>query len=96
MHNPSHITTKVVKKSGGIEYFDSEKLELTVIRATLNAHLSDEEGREIARKVLSKIASWLQGKDEISSGEIFIQVIDILGEINKDISFMYKTHRDIS
>lgn len=96
MINNRNITTKVVKKSGGIEYFDGEKLELTVIRASLNAHLSDEEGREIARGVLDKVASWLEGKEETSSGEIFIKVIDILAEINRDVSFMYKTHRDIS
>lgn len=96
MNTGNHITTKVVKKSGGIEYFDAEKLELTVIRAALNAHLSDEEGREMARKILDQIASWLEGKEEISSGEIFVKVIDMLSEMNRDVGFMYKTHRDIS
>lgn len=94
--NKFNITTKIIKRNGGLEYFDSEKLELTVIRASLNAHLSDEEGRDIARKVMTEIESWLTGKEEISSGEIFDKTIDLVMTINKDVAFMYKTHRDIS
>ena len=87
---------RVIKRNGKAEYFDMEKLELTIIRAALNSHLSDQEGRKIVSEVRPKIESWLKGKEEIVSEHLFHKVWEFLKESHRDVAFMYGTHRDIS
>jgi transcriptional regulator NrdR family protein len=87
---------RIIKRNGKAEYFDVEKLELTIIRASLNSHLSDDEGKRIAGEVVGKIKEWIKGKDEVASEHLFHKVWEYLKESHRDVAFMYGTHRDIS
>lgn len=95
-YDKNKSTVRVIKRNGRAEYFDMEKLELTIIRAALNSHLSDEEGRKIAGEVVGKMKTWMQDKEEVASEALFHKVWEFLKESHRDVAFMYGTHRDIS
>jgi len=88
--------TQVKKRNGHTEDFDPEKLELTCIRAALNSHLDDEEGKALGKEVLKRITVWLGDREEVVSNDLFDRTVKELEDLNKEVAFMYKTHRDIS
>lgn len=88
--------THIVKRKGHKEKFDERKLYASVFAACRSAHCEEEESEATANLVTREVKQWIDKKKEISSDEIFKQAGEELGHLNKDASFMYKTHRDIS
>ena len=88
--------TTIVKRRGHKQEFDERKLYASVFATCLSAHVKHEEAESIANLVCREIKKWLTNKAEVSSGEIFKQTGEELKHLNKEASFMYLTHRDIS
>lgn len=88
--------THVVKRKGHRQEFDERKLYASVYAACLSTHVTHEEAESIANLVCREIKKWLEGQEEVSSDEIFKQAGEELKHLNKDASFMYLTHRDVS
>ena len=88
--------THIVKRAGHKEKFDERKLYASVFAACLSSHVKKEEAEAIANLVAREIKKWIGKKKEVDSNDIFKKVAEELAHLNKDASFMYKTHRDIS
>ena len=86
----------VEKKAGHTEKFVDKKAYKIFCRACLNAHLSEEKASVIATKALKDLKKFLGRKKKINSDEIFKQNIKILKKYNKEVAFLYETHRDIN
>jgi len=88
--------TTIVKRRGHKQEFDERKLYASIFAACLSAHVKHEEAESIANLVCREIKKWLVDKEEVTSDEIFKQAGKELEHLNKEASFMYLTHRDIS
>lgn len=88
--------TTIVKRKGHKQEFDERKLYVSVYAACLSAHVKHEEAESIANLVCREIKKWLTNKGEVTSDKIFQQAGKELEHLNKETSFMYLTHRDIS
>ena len=88
--------THIVKRRGHQQEFDEKKVYGSVYAACLSAHVKKEEAEKTADLVAKEVTKWVDEKEEVSSDAIFKKVGEELETLNKDASFMYKTHRDIS
>lgn len=88
--------THIVKRKGHKQKFDERKIYASVYAACLAAHVDKEEAEATANLVGREIKKWIVDKEEVTSDAIFKKVGEELGHLNKDASFMYTTHRDIS
>ncbi|MBI2670916.1 hypothetical protein HYX18_02995 [Candidatus Woesearchaeota archaeon] len=86
----------LVKRHGHFEKFDYSKIYKSCYKASLNAHLSKQKAAKIASYVVKKIKEFIKPKKAITSDQIFKQVVKHLKEQDKDVAFLYETHRDIS
>ena len=86
----------IVKRKGHKEKFDEKKAYASCYYAARNCHYSEQKSEKIASAALSKLKSWLKGKNEIDSAELFQFIAKQLKQIDKDAGFMYETHRDIN
>lgn len=86
----------VVKRKGHKQDFDIKKVYASVYASCRNVHMSEPEAEEIADKVSKEIENQIKSKPEVDSNEIFKLATEILKGHNKDASFMYETHRDVS
>lgn len=87
---------KIVKRHGHKEEYDERKIYGSAYAAGLNVHLSEKEAENIAEKVVKDVNGWIKGKREVNSREIFEEVKKSLAKYNRDASFMYETHLDVS
>ena len=86
----------IVKRKGHKQEFDERKLYASVYAASLSAHVPVEEAETTANLVCREIKHWMSGKENVTTDEIFKQTSEELMTLNKDVAFMYTTHRDIS
>jgi transcriptional regulator NrdR family protein len=86
----------IVKRHGHKQPFDERKVYASVYAACLSAHVLHEEAESIANLVTREVKGWIDQKDEVTSYQIFMQVIEELNHLNKEASLMYRTHRDVS
>ena len=86
----------IVKRRGHKQEFDERKVYASVYAACLSCHMDKESAETIATVVVEKIKRWLTKKDEATSDDIFKQVSEELMSLDKEVAFMYTTHRDVS
>lgn len=86
----------IVKRKGHTEEFDERKVYASCYAACLNTQIREEDSEKIAGKVSKEIKTWVRKKKYVDSSEIFKKVVTVLKKHNKDVAFMYETHRDIS
>lgn len=86
----------VVKRRGHKQQFDERKVYASIYAACITSHVIREEAENIASLVTREIKKWLGDKEAVTSDQIFKQVGVELDHLNKEASFMYTTHRDIS
>ncbi len=86
----------VVKRHGNLEGFDERKIYASVYASCLNCQINKAEGEKIASKAVKNLKSWIKNKKQINSDDIFHEISRILHKINRDVAFMYKTHRDVN
>ena len=95
MEKIKKIIKCVVKRRGQEQEFDERKVYASCYAACLSTRLHPQDAEKICEKVSKQIKSWLKNKKIVTSNQIFKKVILITKKYNKDVSFMYKTHRDI-
>ena len=88
--------THIVKRRGHKEEYDEKKVYASAYSASLNVHLGELGAEKIASSVTSEVNKWVEEKTELDSQDIFEKVTEELSKHNKDASFMYNTHRDVS
>lgn len=88
--------THIIKRKGHRQEFDERKVYASIFAACLSAHVKKEEAETVANLVAREIKKWLEGREDITSDQIFRQVSEELMALNKDAAFMYTTHRDVS
>ena len=86
----------IVKRHGSKEEYDEKKVYASSYAAAMNVHLGEKDSEVLAEKVTKDLNSWVEGKTEVESKEIFQEVFNALGKHNKDAAFMYRTHLDVS
>lgn len=86
----------VVKRHGHTQSFDERKVYASVYAACLSAHVLPEEAESIANLASREVKKWIEGRSEVSSSQIAQQVSEELSHLNKEATFMYTTHRDLS
>ena len=86
----------IIKRKGHRQEFDERKVYASVYAACLSSHLSKEEAEDIANQVAKELGKWIENKEGVTSDEIFKAAAEELMALNKDASFMYTTHRDVS
>ena len=88
--------TQIIKRRGHKQKFDERKLYASIYAGCLSANIEKEEAAATSNLVVRELNRWLDEKKEITSNQIFSKVGEELGHLNKEASFMYTTHRDIS
>ena len=86
----------IVKRRGHKEEYDERKVYASAYAACLNVHLGEIEAEEIATKISNEVKMWISEKKEVTSRELFERIKEELAKHNKDASFMYETHLDVS
>lgn len=88
--------TTIIKRRGHKQEFDERKLYASIFAACLSAHVKHEEAESVANLVCREVKKWLGEKEEVTSDQIFKKAGEELSHLNKNVSFMYLTHRDVS
>lgn len=88
--------THIIKRRGHKQEFDERKVYASIFAACLSTHIAKEEAENIANSVSRKVKEWLNEKEGVTSDQIFKQVSEELMSLQKDVAFMYTTHRDVS
>lgn len=86
----------IVKRKGHLEEYDEKKVYGSCYAACSAAQLSEKECEAIAEAVTKEVNKKVKSKSKIRSDEIFRTVVSHLRKHNKDVAFLYETHRDIS
>ena len=88
--------THIVKRRGHKQKFDERKLYASIYAACLAANVEKEEAAATSNLVVREVKKWIGDKEEVTSDQIFKKAGEELKHLNKESSFMYTTHRDIS
>ena len=86
----------IVKRKGHKEMFNVSKIENTCLSSFLAGQMSLKDSKMLCAKVKKDVLKWVDGKKEITSQQIFHQVVKSIRKYNKEAAFMYETHRDLS
>lgn len=86
----------IVKRRGHKEKFDERKLYASCYAACLSSHIEHEKAEKICSKVAKSIRAWIKGRKEVTSEQIFNQAAKEIKKYDRNASFMYETHRDLS
>ncbi len=86
----------IVKRRGHEEKFDAKKLYGSVYWACKSSHLQEQFCEQTSEKVLKAVKQWLKKRKKVDSNQIFKCIVKELKKHDKDASFMYETHRDLS
>lgn len=86
----------IVKRKGKKEAYESKKVYASVYAALLSIRVHPGEAELVADQVTKEVNAWVTGRKEVTSHEIFLQVVESLKPINPDAAYMYGTHRDIN
>lgn len=86
----------IVKRKGHKERFDERKVYASVFAACMSLRMSDEEAELIAHMVTKEVTDEFEEVHEVSAHSIHKFVTNSLKKYNKDVAFMYETHKDIS
>lgn len=86
----------VVKRHGRKHKFDERKIYASCYAAFVNTQVPKEKAENGCERTCRELKKWAKTKKEVTSDEIFKKTISVLKKINKDVAFMYETHRDLS
>ena len=86
----------LVKRKGHLEPFDERKVYASCYAACLSSHIHHVHAEKICEKISLDIKRWIAQKKRVTSNDIFLETAKRMRKYNKNASFMYATHRDIS
>jgi transcriptional regulator NrdR family protein len=89
------MKTHIVKRKGHKEQFDERKIFISCFAACRSCQLEDADTERICKAVLRHVKSWIRNKRLVNSTEIADQIRKVLRKYNKEVAFMYETHKDI-
>lgn len=87
---------RIVKRRGHLEKFDARKIHRSCYRACVGSHLTRNEAKKICDAVTAAAKRWIRKKHIVTSIQIHKFVAKELRKHNKEVAFMYETHRDVS
>ncbi len=85
----------VVKRKGHEEEFDDRKIYGSVYNASLNAHYNEETAESMAEDVVAELNEWIEGREEVTSGEIRKKVKKVLEDMDEDVALLYDTFMEL-
>lgn len=86
----------IVKRKGHKERYDERKVYASVFAACMTLRMSDEESELIAHMVAHEVSEEFKDVHEVSAHSIHNFVVKSLKKFNKDVAYMYETHKDIN
>lgn len=86
----------IVKRKGHKERFDERKVYASIFAACMSLRMSDGEAELVSQKVTDEVVSEFKDVHEVSAHSIHEFVSNSLKNYNKDVAYMYDTHKDIS
>ncbi len=86
----------LIKRAGHREKFDERKIYASCYAACINCHYEKKKAEKMCEVLAKRIKGWAAKKSSITSSDIFKEVVAILKKLDKDVAFMYETHRDVS
>jgi transcriptional regulator NrdR family protein len=86
----------LVKRKGHLEHFDERKVYASVYAACLASHHTEKQAEKVAAAVTSDVKQWMKGKKQVTAHQIYGEISGFLKKHDKNASFMYETHRDVS
>ncbi|MBI2664654.1 hypothetical protein HYX10_04940 [Candidatus Woesearchaeota archaeon] len=86
----------VVKRHGHREKFDERKAYASVYAACLAAHQTELTAEKAAAEVCKDLRKWIDDRKAVTSHQLHRQITGYLKKHDRNASFMYETHRDVS
>jgi len=86
----------IVKRRGHLEEYDQKKIYGSCYGACYASGLTAKECEAVAEAVTKEVSRWVKSRQKVTSTEIFRFVAKLLKKHNKEVAFLYETHRDIS
>ena len=86
----------IVKRKGHEEFFDERKIYASCYSACLGTRMKHREAEEICENVCKEMKSWIAKKEKVTATYIFQQMIKTIKKYNKEVAFLYETHRDLA
>ena len=86
----------VVKRAGYEELYDERKVYATCYYAAKATHLKTKNAEDLCSKVVKDVSNWIIKCTCVTSHQIHAQIVKSMRKYNRDVAFMYDTHRDIS
>lgn len=86
----------IVKRKGHEEHFDERKIYASCYASCLGTRMKNEEAENICESVCKDMKSWVAKKSEMSSTQIFAQMVKTIAKYNKNAAYLYETHRDLA
>ena len=86
----------IVKRRGGVEEFDEKKVYASAYSAAMAGGLKEKEAEKLADTITKQLKKWLGKKKAVNSKDIFGEGVSLLKKQNKEVAFLYETHRDVS
>lgn len=86
----------IVKRQGHFEVFDEKKVYASVYASCLAGQIPKSKAEAISDIVTKQVKKWIDNKEEVSSDDIFKQIVRFLKKEDKGVGFLFETHRDIS
>ncbi len=77
------------------EPFNKSKLQKSILMACLNVKTPTGYAHDIAARVTSGVATWLETRPEVTSDDIRRQASRLLAPLNPDAAHLYKHHNTI-
>ena len=86
----------VVKMNRTKETFNQKKLYTSIYSSCLSTQLPKKECQRIAKKIYGDVVKILRKKQCLLSEEVSATVTKAMAKHQKELAFMYKTHKDLS
>ncbi len=86
----------IVKRKGHEEHFDERKIYASCYAACLGTRMKHNEAENICETVCKDMKQWVEKKAEISSTQIFQQMVKTIRKYNPEAAYLYETYMDIA
>lgn len=80
------MISQVVKKDGGKEPFDVEKIKKAIESAAREAEIAPERVQEVVDIVTRSVMKTLEGREDVPTSEIRERILTALGSVEPPVS----------
>ncbi|MFZ2560417.1 MAG: hypothetical protein WAW91_02180 [Candidatus Nanoperiomorbaceae bacterium] len=78
-----------ILSTNGSEDYDRERHHASIARTARANGTRSGDAENFAHNVIDKIVAWLQGKDEITSGELRVATASAMADYDEDAAYLY-------